>query len=62
MGWRGCTGTTAVPISMRLVTAPTSVAAVRASNSSGIWGIHTEARPAWSAQRASARSRSTLPA
>ena len=60
IGCRGCTGTTAVPISMRLVSAPTSAAAVSASNSSGICGIQTEASPASSAQRASARSRSTL--
>ncbi len=36
------------------------VAAVRASNSSGIWGTHTDARPASSAHRASACMRSTL--
>ena len=51
IGWRGCTGTTAVPISMREVSAPTSAAAVSASKSSGICGIHTAARPASSAQR-----------
>src|SRR4051794_7271952 len=60
MGWRGCTGTTAVPISMRLVAAPMTAAAVRASKSSGIWGTHTDASPASSAHRASARRRSTL--
>ena len=60
IGCRGCTGTTAVPISIRLVSAPTMAAAVSASNSSGIWGTHTEARPASSAHRASARRRSTF--
>ena len=45
IGWRGCTGTTAVPISMRLVSAPMRAAAVRASNSSGIWGTHTDDEP-----------------
>ena len=60
IGCRGCTGTTAVPISMRLVSTPTTAAAVSASNSSGIWGIQTVASPASSAQRASACSRSTL--
>jgi hypothetical protein len=60
MGCRGWTGTTAVPISIRLVAAPTSVAAVNASNSSGIWGIQTVASPASSAQRASASSRTIL--
>ncbi len=59
-GWRGWTGTTAVPTSIRLVASPTTVAATRASKSSGIWGTHTEDRPAASAQRASSRSRSTL--
>ena len=37
-----------------------TAAAVSASNSSGICGIHTLASPASSAQRASARMRSTL--
>jgi hypothetical protein len=60
IGWRGWTGTTAVPISMRSVAAPATATAVRASNSSGIWGIHTEANPAASAHWASDRSRSTL--
>src|SRR6266511_5724749 len=45
---------------MRLVSAPTSVAWVRTSNSSGICGSQTVAKPASSAQRASLRSRSTL--
>src|SRR5271169_4491062 len=53
-------GTTAVPISIRVVAAATSAAAVSASNSLGIWGIHTEAKPACSAHVASARIRSTL--
>ena len=39
---------------------PTTVAAVGASNSSGICGIQTVASPASSAQRASAWSRSTF--
>jgi len=45
---------------MRLVSAPTIVAAVSASNSSGIWGTQTVAKPASSAQRPSARIRSTF--
>ena len=60
IGCRGWMGTTAVPISMRVVSRPMTVAAVRASNSSGICGTQTEASPASSAQRASATSRSTL--
>ena len=52
--------TTAVPISMRDVTSPTTVAAVSASKSSGTCGIQTDARPASSAHLASARRRSTF--
>jgi hypothetical protein len=60
MGCRGWIGTTAVPTSMRVVSAPTIAAAVSASKSSGICGTQTDAKPASSAQRASARIRSTL--
>src|SRR4051794_20470696 len=60
IGCLGCTGTTAVPISMRLVSTPMMAAAVSASKSSGTCGIQTEASPASSAQRASDRSRSAL--
>ncbi len=45
---------------MRDVADPMSVAAVMTSNSSGIWGVQTESKPASSAQRASAWSFSTL--
>ena len=45
---------------MRDVAVPMSVAAVMTSNSSGIWGVQTESKPASSAQRASAWSFSTL--
>ena len=41
---------------MRAVASPTSAAAVRASKSSGICGTQTEASPASSAQRASAKA------
>ena len=50
----------AVPTSIRAVAMPIRVAAVMTSNSSGICGVQTESRPAWSAQRASAWSFSTL--
>ena len=60
IGCRGCTGTTAVPTSILEVSAPMIVAAVSASNSSGICGIQIDETPASSAQRASRRSRSTL--
>ena len=60
MGCRGWRGTMAVPTSMREVAAPSSAAAVMTSNSSGICGVQTESSPAWSAQRASACSFSTL--
>ena len=53
-------GTTAVPISMREVRAPITVAAVRASNSSGICGVQIDASPACSAHSASVHMRSTL--
>ncbi len=59
-GCLGCTGTTAVPISTRVVCAPIRVAAVRASKSSGICGIQIDASPASSAHWASASRRSTL--
>ena len=62
IGCRVWTGTTAVPISMRVVAAPTTATAVSASKSSGIWGIHTDARPAFSAQHPSASSLATLAA
>ena len=45
MGWRGCSGTMAVPTSIRVVAVPMSVAAVMTSNSSGICGVQTESRP-----------------
>ena len=60
IGWRGCTGTTAVPISTLVVPSPTIAAIVSASNSSGIWGTQIEARPASSAHWAAARRRSTF--
>ena len=59
-GWRDCSGTTAVPISMRDVTCAISAAAVMASNSSGTWGIQTVLNPCSSAQTASLIIRSTL--
>ena len=60
IGCRGCSGTMAVPTSIREVAVPISVAAVMTSNSSGICGVQTESKPASSAQRASAWSFSTL--
>jgi hypothetical protein len=45
---------------MRLVSTPRSAAAVSASKSSGTCGIQTDASPASSAQRMSARIRSTF--
>ena len=60
IGCRGWIGTMAVPISILDVAVPMTVAAVMASNSSGICGVQTVSRPASSAHRASARSFSTL--
>ncbi len=59
-GWRGCNGTTAVPISMREVACAISAAAVMASNSSGTWGIQTVLSPFVSAHTASSIMRCTL--
>ena len=49
IGWRDCSGTTAVPSSMRLVSRPMSATAVMASKSCGSCGIQAVANPASSA-------------
>ena len=60
IGWRDCSGTTAVPSSMRLVSRPISATAVMASKSCGSCGIHAVANPASSAARASSTIWSTF--